>query len=80
MSVLPLTIEYPGHAVINVFHAKLTEHKISTAHKNKTAEKKMIFFVFKLSYVLFIILINVKMSTIVGIITFMSKLYYAQLS
>ena len=48
-----------------------TEHKISTAHKTKTL-KKIGIFAFKLSYDVFIMLINVKMPIIVGILTFIS--------
>ena len=44
-----------------------TEHEISTAHK-----KIKIVFASKLSDVVFILLINVKMPTIVGVLTFMS--------
>ena len=45
-----------------------TEHEISTAILNND------FLAFKLSDVEFIMLINVKMPTIIGILTFMSKL------
>ena len=48
-----------------------TEHEISIAHKTKIMKIKT-FVEFKLSNVVFILLINVKMSTIVGILTFMS--------
>ena len=41
------------------------EHEISTAHYNKMKIKNV--FAFKLSDVVFIMLINVKMPTIVGI-------------
>ena len=49
-----------------------TEHEISTAYKNPKAKKIKTFLAFKLSNVAFIMLINVKMPTIVGILTFMS--------
>ena len=52
------------------FMLNLTEHEISTAHKNML--KKRTFLAFKLSVDLFIMLINVKMPTIIGILTFMS--------
>ena len=38
--------------------------------------KNKLFFAFKLSDVVFIMLINVKMPTIVGILTFMSKINF----
>ena len=52
-----------------------TEHKISTAHKKLNAGKKD-FLAFKLSDVLFIMLINIKMPTVVGILTFMSMINF----
>ena len=56
------------------FHTQLnsTEHEISTAHKTKKSSNNKTFLAFKLSDVVFIMLINVKMPTIVGILTFMS--------
>ena len=53
-----------------------TENEISTAHNNKNAEKHKIYNIlaFKLSDVVFIMLINVKMPKIVGILTFMSMI------
>ena len=45
---------------------------MSTAHKNKN----LIFLAFKLSYDAFIVLINVKIPTIVGILTFMSRINF----
>ena len=51
-----------------------TEHAISTAHKNKNAKKIMIVLALELSIVVFTMLINVKMPTIVGILTFMSMI------
>ena len=49
-----------------------TENKTSTAHKTEAPIKK--FLALSLSDVLFIMLINVKMPTIVGILTFMSRI------
>ena len=51
-----------------------TEYRISTAHKTNML-KMTNFFVLKLSDV-FILLINVKMPTIVGILTFMSRINF----
>ena len=48
-----------------------TEHEISTAHKNKMLK---MFTTFKLSEAVFIMLINVKMPTTVGILIFMSMI------
>ena len=53
-----------------------TEHEISTAHKKQKARKVKIFLSFKLSGVVFIMLINIKMPTIVGILTFMSIIIF----
>ena len=53
----------------------LAEHEISTAHKNLNVEKIKIVLAFKLSDRVFIMLINVKMPTIVGILTFMSMVF-----
>ena len=50
-----------------------TEHGISTALKTKIPKKKKKFLALSLSAVVFITLINVKMPTIVGILTFMSR-------
>ena len=58
----------PGPEVIQLFVLNSYEHKISTAHENINAEK--------LSDVVFILLINVKMPTIVGILTFMSRINF----
>ena len=49
-----------------------TEHEISITYKIKTL--KNIDFSFKLSDVVFIMLIDVKMPTIVGILTFLSMI------
>ena len=50
------------------------EHKISTAHKKLKCSKTLFFLGFKLSDVVFILLINVEMPTIVGILTLMSRI------
>ena len=52
-----------------------TEHKISTAHKKKYRQMKK-FLGLSLSDVVFIMLIHVKMPTIVGILTFMSRINF----
>ena len=52
-----------------------TVHEISTAHANLMLTNENVF-VFKLSDVVFIMLINVKMATIVDILTFMSRIYF----
>ena len=49
-----------------------TEHEITTAHKTKMLTNKD--FSLKFSDVVFILLINVKMPTSVGILTFMSMI------
>ena len=54
-----------------VFMLDSTEHEISTAYR---IVKK--FLALSLSDVVFIMLINVKMSTIVGILTFMSRIIF----
>ena len=51
-----------------------TEHKISTAHKKLKNPQMKKFLALSLSGVAFILLINVKMPTIVGILTFMSRI------
>ena len=51
-----------------------TEHEISTAHKNKISKSKEVSCFKSLGDVVFIMLINVKMPTIVGILTFMSRI------
>ena len=53
-----------------------TQHEIPTAHNNKNAEKYIYLFAFKLSDVVFIMLIKVKVPTIVGILTFMSRIIF----
>ena len=51
------------------------EHRISAAPKTETLNKKTVL-AFKLSDVVFIMLINVKMSTFVGILTFMGMISF----
>ena len=51
-------------------------YEISTAYKNLNAEKITTFLALKLSGVVFILLINVKVPTIVGILTFMSRINF----
>ena len=53
-----------------------TEHKISTAHKKTKILKNKTVLALKLSDVVFIMLINVKISQFVDILTFMSKTMY----
>ena len=57
---------------------KSTEHGISTAHKNGYAEQIKFVIAFKLSDPIYIMLhvINVKMPTIAGILTFTSMLKF----
>ena len=45
------------------------QHEISIAHKSLNAKKIKTFIAFKRSAVVFIMLINIKMPTIVGILT-----------
>ena len=52
---------------------KSTEHKISTAHKHRKIKK---FLALCLSDVVIIMLRNVKMPTIVGILTFMNRINF----
>ena len=59
------------------FHAQLNQAEISNAHKNWNAEIYKIIKTFELSDVVFIMLINVKMPTIVGILTFMSMINFS---
>ena len=60
-----------GPEVIKLFSSS-TEHEISTAQKLKYQKVKK-FLALSLSDVVFIMLINVKMPTMVGILTFMSR-------
>ena len=61
-----------------IFMLNSTEHEISTAHKNKNTlcQQMKKFFAFSHSDVVFIVLINVKMQTVVGILSFMSRLNF----
>ena len=52
------------------------EHKISTAHKTKMLKKIKTFLAFKLSDDVIIMLINFKISTINGILTFMNMIHF----
>ena len=52
-----------------------TEHELSTRHKTKTPKSREIL-ALSLSYLVFIMLINAKMTTIVGILTFMSRINF----
>ena len=64
-----------GHEVIQlVFMLNSTEHDISTAHKKQKYRQIKKFLALSLSDVLFIILINIKMPTILGILTLMSRI------
>ena len=57
-----------------------TEHEISNAHKTKIRQMKA-FFAFSLSDVVFIMLINVKMPTIIGTLSvYEQDTFRAQLS
>ena len=53
-----------------------TELQISTAHKKLNYRQIKKFLALSLSDVVFIMLINVKMPTIVGILTFKSRIDY----
>ena len=65
-----------GPEVINLFMLNSAEHEILTALKVKSAEKIKIVLALKLSDVVFILLINVKMSAIIGILTFMNRVNF----
>ena len=58
------------------FMLNSTEHKNSAAHKKLNYRQMKKFLVLRLSDVAFIMLINVKMSTIVGILPFMSRINF----
>ena len=51
-----------------------TEHEITTAHKNQNRNNKEFFIALKLSAVVLTLLKNIKMPTIIGILTFMSSI------
>ena len=57
-----------------LFMLNLTEHEISTAHKKLKYRQIKKNLALSLSDVVFITLINVKMPTIVDILTFMSRI------
>ena len=59
------------------FMLNSTEHEISTRHKNQHLKVKK-FLALSLSYVVFNMLMNVKMPTIVGILTFMSGINFVR--
>ena len=63
---------------ITFFMLNSTEHEISTAAKKKLKLYRQMkkFLAVSPSDVVFIMLINVKMSTIVGILTFMSRINF----
>ena len=66
-----------GPDVVKLFFMlKSTEHEIVTAHKTKNAANYRFFLTFILSDDVFIMLINVIMPTIVGILTFMSRINF----
>ena len=58
------------------FMLNSTDHEISTAHKTKIRTNEDSSCSSSLSDLVFIMLINVKMPTIVGILTFMSKINF----
>ena len=62
---------YIGHEVIKLFMLNSTENEISNAHKTKMLTIEDFFLL-----VVSIMLINVKMSTIGGILTFMSMINF----
>ena len=64
-----------GAKVIKLFLCS-TENKISTAHKKLNYQQIKKSLASSLSDVVFIMLINVKMPTIVGILTFMSRINF----
>ena len=67
----------PGPQVIKLcFMLNPTEHEPSTAHKKLKYRNLKKFLALSLSDVVFIMLINVKMPTIVGILTFMSRINF----
>ena len=58
------------------FMLNSNEHQISTAHKKLKYRQIKKFLALSLSDVVFIMLISVKMPTIVGILTFMSRINF----
>ena len=66
-----------GPKVINFFSMlNSTEHDISTAHKKTKILTKKKYLALSLSDLVFIMLKNVKMPTMVGILTFMSRINF----
>ena len=72
--------EQSGPKVIKLFMLNSTEHEISTAHLKIIYQQMKLFIALSLSGVVFIMLINVKMPTIVGILTFMSMINFIKKS
>ena len=70
--IIALYFEFETQGYKTFFMLNSTEHVISTANKNLLYWKIKIFLALKLSKVIFILLIDVKMPTIVGILTCMS--------
>ena len=69
--------ECSGPEVIKLFFTlDSSEHKFQLLIKTETLKKRVVSHAFKLSYDIFIMLINVKMPTIVGILTFMSRINF----
>ena len=58
------------------FMLNSSEHEISTADQKLKYRQMKMFLALSLSDVVFIMLINVKMPTIVGILTFMSRINF----
>ena len=67
--------DQPGPEVIKLFMLNSTEHKISTVHKIKMQTNREVS-CFKSIKWCIILLINFKMPTIVGILTFMSRINF----
>ena len=68
-------MEVPDPKVIKLFSCSTqVSIKFQLLIKTETPKKIGIYCFFKLSYDVFIMLINVKMPTIVGILTFMSRI------
>ena len=59
----------------NFFMLNSSEHEIYLAHKNEYRKINIFLLEFK-THVVFILLINVKMTTIVGILTFINMINY----
>ena len=69
----------PGPAAKKLFMPNSTEHEISTAHKTKMLKKKDFYMLLKsqmLYLILLILLINMKMPTIAGILTFICMIKF----